>query len=255
MTHSDLARLALNCLDLTSLHDDDTDESIDALAERAATPHGAPAALCVYPAYIGAARAGLDARGLDSVKIATVVNFPGGEDPPDAVADQVEAALDAGADEIDAVLPWRALRDGDDAAAAALVRACRAACAGHLLKIILESGELQDAALIRRASDIALAEGADFLKTSTGKVPINATPAAVAQMLGAIVAAGSPCGIKIAGGVSTLVDVAGYVQQVHDALGAAALQPQRLRFGASGLLPVLLAAIEGRAEGGAAAGY
>src|SRR5205823_6588937 len=140
------------------------------LAQRADTPHGAPAALCVYARFVPAARRALDARGLQRVRIATVVNFPRGDAAPDDVVAETRAALAAGADEIDVVFPWRALLRGDGAAGAALVARCRQACGTTLLKVILETGELRDDDRIRDAADLALDAGADFLKTSTGKV-------------------------------------------------------------------------------------
>lgn len=245
---NDAALIALKCLDFTSLKDDDSQASIEQLAQRAATPFGTPAALCVYPAFVATARRTLDAQGLHGVRVATVVNFPQGDAAPDEVARQVDGALAEGADEIDAVLPWRALRAGDTHAARELVRACRRAGARQPLKVILETGELRDAELIRTASEIALAEGADFIKTSTGKVKVNATPEAVAVMLDVLRVHGGKAGLKIAGGLSTLGDVERYLDQVRAALGSEALVPARLRFGASSLLPVLLSALAG--EGG-----
>ena len=118
-----------------------------------------------------------------------------------------------------------------------------------------QAGKLQTPALIRQASELALAEGADFLKTSTGKVKVNATPEAVREMLAAIRASGGACGIKVAGGVATMADVQAYVELVREALGEAALTPARLRFGASSLLPVLIDEIEGRGAGAASSGY
>ena len=252
------ARLALRCLDLTSLRDDDSTTSIEALAARADTPHGAPAALCVYPRFVPVARAALAARGLSGVRVATVVNFPHGNDAPGAVARAIGAALADGADEIDAVIPWQALRAGDDAAVAALLRAARTASRAAPLKVILETGELQDAALIRRAAVLAVDGGADFLKTSTGKVPVNATPEAAAVLLAVIAERGGQVGLKVAGGVATLADVQRYLALARDACGAAFLAPSTLRFGASSLLSVLLAAIDGgsaTAIATAASGY
>jgi deoxyribose-phosphate aldolase len=249
MSPRSAARLALACLDLTSLNDDDSDASIEALAARADTPHGAPAALCVYPRFVASARRALDARGLQAVRVATVVNFPHGDAAPGAVAQAIGPALAAGANEIDAVLPWRALRNGDAGPAHALVHTCRKACGGALLKIILETGELHTPALIRSACEIALAGGADFLKTSTGKVARNATPEAVAVMLQVIVDQAPTAGLKIAGGVASVAHVQGYFAQVEAARGAAGLTPQRLRFGASALLGALLAELDGSAPG------
>lgn len=252
---ADAARLALRCLDLTSLKDDDSPASIEALAAKALTPHGAPAALCVYPAFVPAARRALFERGLDAVRVATVVNFPRGEGSPAEVAAQVEAARDAGADEIDAVFPWRALQAGDAQAGAALVAACRRASGPLPLKVILETGELQRPDLIREAAEIALREGADFLKTSTGKVPVNATPQAV-ELMGAVIREqGARAGLKVAGGVSTIADVQRYIALAAQVYGIGRLGPGTLRFGASSLLPVLLAAIDGGAPARSAGGY
>lgn len=255
LTGADAARLALRCLDLTSLKDDDTPASIEALADKARTPHGAPAALCVYPAFVPAAKRRLDALGLAAVRVATVVNFPRGEASPEAVAAQIAAARETGADEIDTVFPWRALQAGDVQAGVALVAACRRACGPLPLKVILETGELRQPALIRQASEIALREGADFLKTSTGKVAVNATPQAV-QLMGEVIRAhGTRAGLKVAGGVSTMDDVQRYLALAAEVYGADQLGPGTLRFGASSLLAVLLAAIDGGPAAAPVSGY
>ncbi|HEX6705630.1 MAG TPA: deoxyribose-phosphate aldolase [Albitalea sp.] len=249
------AQIALRCLDLTSLKDDDTEATIEALACRANTPHGAPAALCVYTRFVRVALEALVAQDLAQVRVATVVSFPHGASSPDEVAREIDAALAAGADEIDAVLPWRALRAADPSTAVAFATRCRRECAGAALKFILETGELRDPALIAQASRIALDAGADFLKTSTGKVSINATPEAVAVMLDAIRATGARAGLKVAGGLATLADVQGYVAQAAAIYGEDRLSPDTLRFGASSLLPVLLAALDGASAPSAATGY
>jgi deoxyribose-phosphate aldolase len=249
------AQIALGCLDLTSLKDDDTPESIAALARRAATPHGPPAALCVYPRFVGIARRALDAQGLGQVRVATVVDFPRGDGTPQQVAHETAAAIASGADEIDVVFPWRALRDGDPRAGAETLARCREAAGRAPLKVILETGELREAHWIRAASETAIAAGADFLKTSTGKVAVNATPEAATVMLEAIVAHGARVGLKVAGGVATLADVRRDLALAAAAYGAARLAPDTLRFGASSLLPVLLAALDGRPAQAAERGY
>ncbi len=131
------------------------------------------------------ARATLTAQGTPTIKVATVVNFPRGEDEPEAVLAETRAALHDGADEIDLVIPWRALMAGDEASARALVRRCKVLCGDRVLKVIIESGELKEPALIRAASLLAIEEGVDFIKTSTGKVAVNATPEASRVMLAA----------------------------------------------------------------------
>ncbi|WKB53200.1 deoxyribose-phosphate aldolase [Eleftheria terrae] len=248
-TPAEAALLALQCLDLTSLKDEDSDDSIRALAARAATPHGAPAALCVYPRFVPVARQALDAQGLTAVRVATVVNFPQGQRPASQVVAEIEGALAAGADEIDLVFPWRALLDGQPQVGAELVgagrRACQRAGSPVPLKVILETGELRDPATILEAGRIAAAEGADFLKTSTGKVPVNATPEAVACLLQVINEHGGRVGLKIAGGVTGIADVQAYLDQVARACGDSWLTPEHLRFGASSLVGALLAALDG----------
>ncbi len=239
---SERALQALHLIDLTSLNDDDTDASIEALAASANTPVGTPAALCVYPRFVGTARAALSAQGL-ALPIATVTNFPAGAADPEAAARETAAAVALGADEVDVVFPWRALLAGDAQVGRELVAQCRVAAADKCLKVILETGELRDTALIRRASEIAIEAGADFIKTSTGKVPVNATLDAAAAMLAAIREAGRTVGFKAAGGVRTAQDAAAYLALAERELGAGYTVPAKFRFGASGLLGSLLATL------------
>jgi deoxyribose-phosphate aldolase len=274
------ARIGLACLDLTSLKGDEDAAAIDTLCSKAAHAAGAPAALCVYPAQVAWARAGLDARQLSAVRVATVVSFPHGDASPDALTAQVQQALDLGADEIDMVLPWRALKAAADggivsrhasqpvplaglspasaeAACRAAVQAARRACGARPLKVIIESGELREAALIQQATRIAVQEGADFVKTSTGKAQVHATPEAVEVMLRTIsqvAGAQREVGLKVAGGVQTVADVQRYLALVSGAWGSRAWQPQRLRFGASSLWPALVAELTGGAAGASASG-
>jgi len=245
MTPADTARLALACLDLTTLGDGDTEATVAALAARAAQVagrFGPPAALCVWPRLAAFARS----EAPPGVAVAAVANFPaGGTDVEAAVRDTAQI-VEAGAQEVDVVLPWRALAAGDDAAAAGVLAAVRRASAGLRLKVILETGELADDALIRRAAALALAEGADFLKTSTGKTPVGATPAAARALLETIAATpGSRAGFKASGGVRTVADAAIYAGLVAEILGADALGPARFRIGASGLLDDIEAVLGG----------
>jgi len=235
---ADDARAALACLDLTSLNDDDSAVSIAVLAAKAAGPAGRPAALCVWPRFVAQARAQLAVRGAGGVRVAAVANFPAGGTDIDAALREVRQIVFAGADEVDLVLPWRALAAGDASVASALVCAVRRATPGRTLKLIIESGELQTEALVQQACRIGLDEGVDFLKTSTGKTATGATPEAARTMLAAIAAhpRGAQVGFKASGGVRKVADAAVYIALVRQILGGAALVPQRLRFGASGLL-------------------
>jgi deoxyribose-phosphate aldolase len=178
-----------------------------------------------------------------SIAVAAVANFPdGGSDIARAVR-ETGAIVDAGAQEVDVVMPYR-----DLAAAAALLAAVRRACAGLRLKVILETGELKEAAPIRRAAGIALDAGADFLKTSTGKTPVSATPEAAALLLQAIAQGGhARVGFKAAGGIRTVADAAVYIELAARHLGAAAVGPQRFRIGASALLNDIEAVLGGSA--------
>ena len=235
-----VARTALACLDLTSLNDADAPADIERLCRRAQGPFGAVAAVCVWPRLAGLARSLLPPH----IAVAAVANFPaGGSDLQRALRDSGEIVA-AGAQEVDVVLPYR-----DLAAAPALLAAVRRACEGLTLKVILETGALQDVALIHRACRIALDAGADFLKTSTGKTPVGATPAAARVLLQAIAAdasASSRVGFKAAGGVRSVADAGLYAALVRDILGPAALGPRRFRIGASALLDDIEAILAGR---------
>jgi len=256
LTH--IARQALSLMDLTSLNADDTDATTESLCQRAKTPAGNPAAVCVYPQFIVPAHRALTAHSLSGkVKIATVTNFPDGGDDIMAAARATREAVASGADEVDVVFPYRALMGGDDGIGQEFVEMNKAACGDRTLKVILETGELKDPELIRRASEQAIAGGADFLKTSTGKVAINATPEAARVMLEAIRESDRQVGFKAAGGVRTAEDAAIYLALAADIMGANWARPETFRFGASGLLDNLLLTLGVGVAGGSdtAGGY
>jgi deoxyribose-phosphate aldolase len=235
------ARRALVCLDLTNLEDDCDAAAIDDLCRRAQTPHGSVAAVCIWPRFVAQAARALDRTG---IKVATVVNFPGGDQPLDAVLAQTRTALGEGADEIDLVVPWRRLMAGEERAVTDCVRSVKEACGKAVLKAILETGELADPALIGVAAERALDGGADFLKTSTGKVKVNATPRAAEILLKAIERRGSRAGFKAAGGVRTTEDAALYLDIADRIMGSGWAGPRHFRFGASGLLAALIATLD-----------
>ena len=236
-TRRDLARRILPLLDLTSLGEGDTPAQIETLCASALAVDPRPAAICVYPEHVTTVRRALAPA---AVKVATVVNFPDGGGNAERVSRETRRAIAAGADEVDMVLPWRALLDGQARIARAAVAACRAACGpGIALKLILETGELREAVHVQAACRIGLEEGVDFLKTSTGKVPVNATPEAARLMLEAIADAGGRCGLKLAGGIRTLDEAAAYLQMVATRMGDDWISPQHLRIGASALFAEL----------------
>ncbi len=229
------SKIALACLDLTSLNDADTEVDVARLCQRAQVPFGPVAAVCVWPRLAAFARTQLPAH----IGVAAVANFPHGHANIDAAVRDTLQIVQADAQEVDVVLPYQALIAGDDASVARLLTAVRQACPGLLLKVILETGELKTPELIGRACQLALDAGADFLKTSTGKTPVNATPAAAGVMLGTIAA--SPrgkhhVGFKASGGIRTVQDAMVYLALVSQYLGEDALTPKRFRIGASSLL-------------------
>lgn len=233
------AARALACLDLTSLNDDDTPARIDAVIDKAVGGPAPVAAVCLYPAFVPQAAQRLSGT---PVKVATVANFPGGLPNAQAVAAAAAEAVGCGADEVDVVLPWRAFLAGERDAAAGVLTATRAATRGRVLKVILETSQFDDPAAIAAAADLAVACGADFLKTSTGKVPGGATLSSVALLWQAALAADRPVGVKASGGVKTLADAACFLALTADLAGPAAVSPDRFRFGASGLYDALTGA-------------
>ena len=248
---ADAAR-ALACLDLTNLDEGATPEDIDTLCARAQTPHGPVAAVCVFPRFAARARRQLAGTG---IRVATVVNFPTGDRPLDFVRAMTADALAEGAEEIDMVIPWRALLAGNERAVREMVRTVRANTAGVILKTILETGELGIPELVTRAARIAVEEGADFLKTSTGKVPVNATPEAAELLLRVAREAGRPVGVKAAGGVRTAEDAAVYLGLCDRVMGPDWAAPGTFRIGASGVLRSLLAVLEGEEAPAGGGGY
>jgi deoxyribose-phosphate aldolase len=241
----EVARLALQCLDLTSLNDADTPADIDALCQRAQTRYGPVAAVCVWPRFVAQARSLLPA----SVQVAAVANFPTGARNITLVLADIQAIVDAGGNEVDVVLPYRALMNGQAAQCAGFLAQVRAASRPLALKVIIESGVLATPALIAQATQLALAAGADFVKTSTGKTPVSATAQAATVMLREIAASGlENAGFKASGGIRTVLDARVYLELVASTLGKPALISRRLRFGASGLLNDIEAVLGGRAS-------
>jgi deoxyribose-phosphate aldolase len=250
-----VARRALPLIDLTSLNDDDTSERIAALCGRAVTPFGQVAAVCIYPRFVAGARKLLRGK---KVRIATVANFPQGTAALADVASEARTAVADGADEVDVVMPYRAYLAGDRRAATELIAATKAACGEARLKVILETGQLARADIIADAGRDAIAAGADFLKTSTGKTSPSATPEAAEALLGVIRAHRDKTqrviGFKAAGGIRTAAQAAVYLELADRLLGPDYARPETFRFGASGLLDDLLAVLGEGATAGKAAG-
>ncbi len=251
MSDDAFARRALALLDLTDLADDATEDGARDLCRRAVSGPVPVAAVCLWPRFVATAR---EALGDGPVRIATVVNFPEGGTPIAPVIRETEEALEAGADEIDLVLPWQAVLAGHTTAATAMLRNVRMRCGDRLMKVILETGEYPDLEKVRTAAELAIAWGADFIKTSTGKTARSASLPAARVMLNVIAMAGRPVGLKPSGGIRTLADAKGYLDLADAIMGPDWATPRTFRFGASGLHGALLAAIDGAAAGEAAPG-
>ena len=239
------AMQGIQLMDLTSLNSDDDISQIRLLCESANTPAGPVAAICIYPQFITTARQILDQHQLKDVKIATVTNFPRGEDDIEKARVETRHAVQAGADEIDVVYPYSRLMAGDKRTGQRLVAACKQECGDQaILKVIIESGVLSSPELIRQASESAIAGGADFLKTSTGKVEINATLEAAEIMLNSIKDSGrQDLGFKAAGGVRSAEEVQAYLSLARKIMGDQWISSRHFRFGASSLLTTLTATL------------
>jgi deoxyribose-phosphate aldolase len=243
MSDAEVARRALKLLDLTDLSDGGLDQGVDALCTKALDPRGPVAAVCVWPRFVSRAYKRLEGT---EVAIATVVNFPSGEEDIERVVEDAQGALRDGATEIDVVMPYAALLQGDAGPAKGLIEAVRDVVdGGRKLKVILETGALGSADAIATASRLAIDAGADFLKTSTGKTPVSATPEAVEIMLTVIRTAGRPIGIKPSGGIRTIADAKTYLELADRIMGPVWATPATFRFGATALYDALVAEIGG----------
>lgn len=232
------ARLAIGLVDLTNLQDRCTASDVSQLCARAAD--AGTAAVCVWPDFVALAA---DALAASPVGVATVVNFPTGDERPYAVRAVTERVVADGADDVDVVLPYRAFLAGDRAWCADVLDAVRSATDGRAhMKVIIETGELPDAAAMTDAASFAIDRGADFVKTSTGKTAVSATPESVGALLAAIRGAGRVVGLKPSGGISSAETADAYLGQAEALMGSEYLAPATFRFGASGVLDALLAA-------------
>ncbi|MFP4511712.1 MAG: deoxyribose-phosphate aldolase [Acidimicrobiales bacterium] len=245
-TSSKLAALdlAIRCIDLTTLEGTDTPGKVTALCAKAVRPDptmaGIPpvAAVCVYPELVPVAAGAVHGTG---VRVASVAgSFPAGLGPLEVRLAEIRSAVESGADEIDIVLNRSAFLSGRYQQAFDQIAASKEACGPAHLKVILETGELGSYDQVRRASMLAMVAGADFIKTSTGKIGTNATPPTALCMAEAIRdfadQTGRAVGLKLAGGIRTAKQSWQYLVLIQETLGADWLTPERFRLGASSLL-------------------
>ncbi|MEU6612697.1 deoxyribose-phosphate aldolase [Streptomyces parvus] len=240
--------LAISMIDLTTLEGADTPGKVRALAAKAVNPDPTDrttprtAAVCVYPDMASTAAAALAGSGVKVASVATA--FPAGRAALDVKLADVRDAVAAGADEIDMVIDRGAFLSGRFLKVYEEILAVKAECGPARLKVIFETGELSTYDNIRRASWIGMLAGADFIKTSTGKVATNATPANTLLMLEAVrdfrAATGVQIGVKPAGGIRTTKDAVKFLVLVNETAGEDWLDPHWFRFGASSLLNDLL---------------
>jgi deoxyribose-phosphate aldolase len=241
-------KLALSMVDLTTLEGSDSDGKVLQLCSKARTPY-APmpdlptvAAVCVYPNKVGVAKKALQGTGIFVASVATA--FPSGMAPLSVKLDDTKFAVSEGADEIDMVISRGAFLNGEYNAVYDEIAAVKEACGNAHLKVILETGELQTYENVRKASDIAMYAGADFIKTSTGKISPAATQPVTLVMLEAIRdfyrSTGKKIGMKPAGGIRKAKQALQYLVIVKETLGADWLTPDLFRFGASSLANDLL---------------
>jgi deoxyribose-phosphate aldolase len=252
-------RLAVSMLDLTTLEGKDSPQRVRSLCRKAMRPWEgeveppvpAVAAVCVYPSLVAVARAAL--RGSNVAVASVATGFPSGQYPLEVRLADVRLAVEAGADEVDMVINRGAFLSGRLDQVAEEIAAARGACGGAMLKIILETGELETYDNVRRAADLAIAaaasagpmrDGAVFIKTSTGKVSPAATMPVTLVMLEAIRdhfrATGVRVGCKPAGGIRSAKLALHYLVMVKETLGEEWLTPALFRIGASALLNDLL---------------
>src|SRR5512144_196176 len=244
--------LAISMMDLTTLEGKDTPGKIRAMCAKAMRPMpGDPsissvAAVCVYPALVAEAK---DALRGSTVKVASVATgFPSGQTFRDIKIAEVRAAVAAGADEVDMVIDRGAFLSGDYLTVFEEIVEVKDACGEAHLKVILETGELETYDNVRRASVLAMAAGADFIKTSTGKVVPAATLPVTLVMLEAIRdferQTGRQVGMKPAGGIRVAKEAIQYLVVLYETLGPRWMSPDWFRFGASSLLNDVLMQIE-----------
>jgi deoxyribose-phosphate aldolase len=254
--------LAIRMMDLTTLEGKDTPGKVRALAGKARRPDPTDpsipsvAALCVYPNMIVTAREALAGSGVKVASVATY--FPSGQASLEVKLADARNAVALGADEIDMVIDRGAFLAGEYARVYDEIVSVKEVCGEAHLKVILETGELETYDNVRRASVLAMAAGADFIKTSTGKVQPAATLPVTLVMLEAIRdfyrQTGRAVGMKPAGGIRTAKEAISYLTTLYETLGPDWMTPDRFRFGASSLLNDVLMQIRkertGRYSGG-----
>ena len=236
-------KLALSMIDLTTLEGKDTAGKVKQLCYKAIHPHDSlknipmVAAICVYPSYVRIAKNALQGNNIQVASVATA--FPSGQSSMEIKLDETKFAVDEGADEIDMVISRGQFLAGNYQYVFDEIASIKEACGESHLKVILETGELDTLDNVRKASEIAMLAGADFIKTSTGKIQPAATMPVTYVMLDAIkdfyLKTGKMIGMKPAGGISTSKLALQYLTMLNEVLGQHWMNKKYFRFGASSL--------------------
>ena len=253
----DALKMILSMIDLTTLEGQDTPGKVQQLCQKAIHLHDAlpdlphVAAVCVYPTMVGVAKKALGKHDINVASVATA--FPSGMAPRQIKLEETRIAVEDGADEIDMVISRGAFLQGEYAFVFDEIAAIKEACGAAHLKVILETGELGTLDRVRRASVLAMHAGADFIKTSTGKIQPAATLPVTLVMLQAIryyyYETGRMIGMKPAGGISTAKLAVHYLVMLRETLGNAWMTPEWYRFGASSLANDVLMQLQKQATG------
>jgi deoxyribose-phosphate aldolase len=233
------AQALLKFIDLTSLNEDDDEISIKHLLSYAHSAKGDVAAICVYSRFIPLVVEFINQHNLP-INLATVINFPEGGTNCLKIQYDIIDAINAGANEIDIVMPYRRLMVGDESSVFEVLKTARKACEDRTLKVIIESGELGYTNLIKTASEICIECEVDFIKTSTGKTPVGATIEAAITILNVIKNSNTECGFKVSGGISSIEAAFDYYNLFEEILGKTALNSSRFRIGTSKLVKLIL---------------
>lgn len=238
------AKLAIRLLDLTSLNKTDNNNAIEKLCEKAKSEYGNVAAVCVFPKFIETAKKALSGSG---IKIATVVNFPEGNDSLDKISNDIKEASRLGADEIDVVFPYKKFLNEEIDFCNDFLKMVVLECGKrHTSKVILETGEIKKISLIQKASQMCIDTGINFIKTSTGKTDISATPESANAILETI-AKNKNCqtGLKVSGGIKDSYEAKKYIILASAIMGNKWINTKTIRIGASSLIDDLIKTIEG----------
>ncbi|MFK8035326.1 MAG: deoxyribose-phosphate aldolase [Hyphomicrobiales bacterium] len=239
MNDSELFKKLIGCLDLSAIDADDT-VTVDAMCSKAHTPHGNVAAVCVKPRFVAQAKKQL---ADSSVKVAAVINFPQCSEDTLALEQETAKAIANGADEIDFLMAHKALSEGRPGFAETQIVRIKRVCGQKPLKVILEVGSLDSDDIIREATDVALAAGADILVSASDTADANLNTAQLENMLSVVAKQNKALGIKFGGHLTSIVQAQCRYESAKGVYGEKALDANHFRLGGNDVLDEMLAKI------------